>query len=532
MIPAFTRAEVREAEARRVRAAHAEGDPDRLMRSASRAVADEVRDLLAGNPPASPDGEAGPRVCALVGGGDNGGDALYAASFLAEQGVPCAAVCLSSRVHERARAAAEEQGVVCLPAHLPAEDEPLGSSRELAEALDAPIWIDGICGTGLVGGLREPLASRLRELEGIRSERGARVVAIDAPSGQLGDDGEVEGPLLKAERTVTMGAMKSVLALPPASRAAGRVRVHGLGLDMGRSRVILMEEADVPGLIRVPGPDDHKYTRGVVGLVAGSQTYPGAGVLAVLGAQGAGPGMVRLDAPTRVADLALAAAPGVVTRGGRIQAGLVGPGMDEDTRQAARELAGFAASSGLPLIIDAGGLELVPDLRDEGIGEFTVLTPHAGEAAALLGALGRAAPRWRVEEHPAEAARALAQASGARVLLKGATTLLATPDSRVLVAPQGSAWTGVAGAGDVLAGFLAGLAAGWKADRERGLPDRDFDALIAAGAMIHALAGADAARVHGPLGGPIGALDIARALPSVLARLLAESAGRADPVRY
>lgn len=532
MIPAFTRAEVREAEARHVRAARAEGDPDRLMRSAARAVADEVKDVLAAARPAFPGGEASPRVCALVGGGDNGGDALYAASFLAQQGVPCTAVCLSPRVHERARAAAAEQGVACLPAHELAEGEPLRSSPGIVEALSSPIWIDGICGTGLVGAIREPLASRLRELEGIRSERGARVVAIDAPSASSDDDGEIEGPLLKAERTVTMGAMKSLLALPPASRAAGRVRVHELGLDMGRSRVVLMEESDAAALIRAPGPEDHKYTRGVAGLVAGSQTYPGAGVLAALGAQGAGPGMIRLDAPTRVADLVLAAAPGVVTRGGRIQSGLVGPGMDEETRQAARELARFAASSGLPLIIDAGGLELVPELRDQGIGEFTVLTPHAGEAATLLGALGRTTPRWWVEDHPAEAARILAREAGARVLLKGAESLLATPASRIFVTPRGSAWTGVAGAGDVLAGFLAGLAAGWKADRERGLTDRDFDALIAAGAMIHALAGAAAAGSHGPLGGPIGALDIARALPPVLGRLLTPPAGRAEPVGY
>lgn len=531
MIPAFTRAEVREAEARHVRAARAEGDPDRLMRSAARAVADEVKDVLAAARPAFPGGEASPRVCALVGGGDNGGDALYAASFLAQQGVPCTAVCLSPRVHERARAAAAEQGVACLSAHALAEGEPLRSSPGIVEALSSPIWIDGICGTGLVGAIRKPLASRLRELEGIRSERGARVVAIDAPSASS-DDGEIEGPLLKAERTVTMGAMKSLLALPPASRAAGRVRVHELGLDMGRSRVVLMEESDAAALIRAPGPEDHKYTRGVAGLVVGSQTYPGAGVLAALGAQGAGPGMIRLDAPTRVADLVLAAAPGVVTRGGRIQSGLVGPGMDEETRQAARELARFAASSGLPLIIDAGGLELVPELRDQGIGEFTVLTPHAGEAATLLGALGRTTPRWWVEDHPAEAARILAREAGARVLLKGAESLLATPASRIFVTPRGSAWTGVAGAGDVLAGFLAGLAAGWKADRERGLTDRDFDALIAAGAMIHALAGAAAAGSHGPLGGPIGALDIARALPPVLGRLLTPPAGRAEPVGY
>ncbi len=318
----------------------------------------------------------------------------------------------------------------------------------------------------------------------------------------------------------------------PRSYQDGHVYAYERESDREDTQVILIEERDIPQLIRVPGPEDHKYTRGIVGLVAGSHSYPGAGVLAVLGAQGAGPGMIRLDAPPRVEDLALAAAPGIVTQGGRIQAGLIGPGMDEERRQAARELARFSLLSGLPLIIDAGGLELVPELCDTGIGECTVLTPHAGEAASLMRKLGQDTSRNWVETHPREAAQTLSHASGARVLLKGATTFLATADSRIFATPQGSAWTAVAGAGDVLAGFLAGLAAGWKADHEQGLPDRDFDAMIAAGAMIHMLAGKKAAQRHGPIGAPISALDIAHALPSVLGQLLASSQGEAQAVGY
>lgn len=291
---------------------------------------------------------------------------------------------------------------------------------------------------------------------------------------------------------------------------------------MTAASICTLTEDEVHTLIRIPGQGDHKYTRGVVGIVAGSATYPGAGVLAVLGAQAAGPGMVRLDAPERVQNLVIQAAPGVVLTGGRIQAALVGPGMGADTAQSVLELALFAAASHLPLIIDAGAFTYVPQLLESGIGQFSVLTPHAGEAAALLRDIGTEdLQRSWVEDHPVDAAVRLAQLTGARVLLKGSQNVLGTPEGAVILTPPGMGWTGVAGAGDVLAGFIAGLAASWQAECEAGLPQRDFDRLIAAGALIHAKAGRMAAMAHGPKGAPISALDIARTLPAAFGHLLA-----------
>lgn len=564
MIPAFPRALVRAAESALVRSANDEADPERFMRSAARAVCERARAMLGRGAGADEERAAGarggarrrssgaPRVLALAGGGDNGGDALYAASLLADAGVACAVLALHPRLHERGAAAAREAGVEIFEAGALLEAagiERLAGVPEIDALLDAPVWIDGILGTGLKGVPREPLASRLAELDALRDDRGARVLAIDVPSGALDDEGRVEGPLLRAEETVTMAALKSALVLPPASYAAGAVRVHDLGLESplekgeeGTPAVRLVEDPDIVRVVRVPGEGDHKYARGVAGLVAGSDSYPGAGVLACLGAAAAGPGMIRLDAPRRVQDLALSARPGIVTAGGRIQAGLVGPGMDEESEPSVRDLARFCLRSGLPLVVDAGALALVPDFMRDGGGEPAplpgpvVLTPHAGEASALLAALGDARPRRWIEQNPAEAARALAARVGARVLLKGAACVLASPDGSLVAIPKGTGWTGVAGAGDVLAGILVGLLASWRARVETGREAPSFEEAVAVGALVHARAGALAAGRLGPAGAPIGPEEIAAAVPEVigaaLARLTTREDGAAGPVGY
>lgn len=519
MIPAYAPKVVRAAEADTVSRAANEGDPDRLMRIAARAVADAVEEHRRREPPTG-----GIEVCAIAGGGDNGGDALYAAAFLAEDGVRASALAVGSQIHEGAAAACKKAGVAILRAPLssPNADDPADwlSQGEAAQALTAPVWIDGVLGTGLAGAVRDPLAAIIRALADIDVQHGPFIVAVDCPSGLNDEDGEARLPHLRADHTITMGALKTPLVLPPAAYHSTRVSVCDLDIDLPDTRVHVVESADVPRVVRAPGWADHKYTRGVAGLVVGSDTYPGAGILASMGANGAGCGMIRLDAPRRVCDLALARVPGIVAVGGRIQAGLIGPGMDDETRASARELAGFCIAQSLPLVVDAGGLDLVAPMAADGLAETTVLTPHAGEAARMLSALGDTHPRWRVEERPVAAAHELAQSTGATVLLKGARTLIVSPDGSIIVSHQGSGWSAVAGSGDVLAGVLVALSATWQARREQRIEVVPFAELIGVGAWIHAEAGMAAARGLGPAGGPISADQIALAIPGVIGRAL------------
>ena len=177
---------------------------------------------------------------------------------------------------------------------------------------------------------------------------------------------------------------------------------------------------------RTPGPSDDKYRRGVVGVVAGSDTYPGAGLLASFAAAQTGVGMVRLNAPRRVEDLVLAHVPGVVTVGGRIQAGLVGPGCDTDRREDCVELARFCIDSKLPLVIDAGALDEVAGLvaygKERGRSlSRTILTPHHGEAARLLSQLGEETTRAKIDADPLGAARALVELTDAVVVFMAST---------------------------------------------------------------------------------------------------------------
>ena len=297
-----------------------------------------------------------------------------------------------------------------------------------------------------------------------------------------------------------------------------------------------LSEEQVRAYFRAPSPVEDKYRRGVVGVVAGSDTYPGAGLLAAFAASNTGVGMVRLNAPRRVEDLVLAHVPGVVTVGGRIQAGLVGPGCDADRGEDCVELARFCIDSKLPLVIDAGAFDAVAGLvaygKERGRSlSRTILTPHHGEAARLLSQLGEQATRAKVDADPLGAAKTLVELTDAVVVLKSARTLCVFSEysqgQRCITAveiPQETPWAGVAGSGDVLAGTLAGILAAYQARVERLNPgttisEADCGGCAGAGVWLHSQAGAKASRGENAYFRPIQAIDIARRIPDIVGPL-------------
>ncbi|WP_188484689.1 NAD(P)H-hydrate epimerase [Cellulomonas carbonis] len=492
----------------------------------------------------------GSTVVALVGPGNNGGDALHALAHLAGRGVRCVAVLTSAEVHGGGLAALTDRGATVLALVDGAPGRRVWVGDALAEAVAADVVLDGLLGIGARGPLREPAAELVRllgelldrELAGTGKRADAllpEVVAVDVPSGIGVDDGTVPGPVLRADRTVTFGTAKPGLLLPPAAALAGELELVDLGLAAtlaADAAVRRLVADDVPGLWPVPGRTAHKYTRGVVGVVAGTSTYPGAAVLTVAGAQGAGCGMVRYVGPDRVRDAVLAAHPEVVTGGDtdvRVQAWVLGPGLDPaDEEQAARarsvlERLGAAGrpEGRVPVVVDAGALALLPDR----VPPRVVLTPHAGELARLLSSRGTEVSRDDVDAEPLRHARAAHEATGATVLLKGAVTVVVGPGGTWSQA-DAPAWLATAGAGDVLAGVLGAVLAGragargGPGGRAGGDPARADDE-VAVSAALAALVHGRAAHRACP-GGPVTAGDVARALPGTIADLLA-GGGRA-----
>jgi hydroxyethylthiazole kinase-like uncharacterized protein yjeF len=395
----------------------------------------------------------------------------------------------------------------------------------VAEAFAADVLLDGLLGIGARGRLRDG-AARLVDLLGALLEEagpaGPTVLAVDVPSGIGVDDGTVPGPVLPAGRTVTFGVTKPGLLLPPAAYLAGEVEVVDLGL-----RAVLeatevapavrrLTAADVAACWPVPGVGAHKYTRGVLGVLAGSRGYPGAAVLVVAGAQGAGCGMVRYLGPDQVAAAVLAAHPEVVVGPGRVQAWVIGPGLTDDRLGVAAERLGAVLREGLPVVVDAGALSVLPE-RAEG----AVLVPHAGELATLLTARGVEVDRAEVEAEPLRWAREAHDRTGAVVLLKGAVTVVVgggagTGRAGVLAQDDATPWLATAGAGDVLAGvlgaLLAGMAGGAGGTR---LGADDLARAAACAAWVHGRAAVAASG-----GGPVTASRVAAAVPGVLAGLL------------
>ncbi|MGR0158890.1 NAD(P)H-hydrate epimerase [Paenarthrobacter nitroguajacolicus] len=519
MISAFTGQQIRDAEQPLLDSGEGAVLMQRAAYGLAQAVAREVKSRRR---------LSGASVTVLAGKGNNGGDGLFAAALLAGRGMRTTAVLAAAEVHSEALAAFVAAGgrVVQLKA---------SNAEELAVLFAGDdVIIDALLGTGARGGLREASAELVASLQELRPRL---VVACDVPSGVDANSGEVHWPVLEAHVTVTFGGIKAGLMSDPGEGCAGRVELVPIGIEASLERrspdLRRLTAADLGALLPRPGRRAHKYSRGVLGVVAGSARFPGAAALGVHAAALAGVGMVRYLGPQSVAQLVLARTPEALWETddpGRVQAWLLGSGVDgEEQLQRAGDAGTSALAKDLPVIVDAGALSLLP----ERCPAQWILTPHAGELATLLNVFPSTGEvkvtRDDVESRPLHYVRQAAEQSGATVLLKGATTLVSSPSGVVFSQSEGTAWMATAGSGDVLAGVMGSLLA-QAAESIRdddgayaalGLDPADrWAALAAAAASVHGRAGALASADFD--GGPLTASAIAEAVPRVIGSLSAE----------
>ncbi|MBX9882128.1 MAG: NAD(P)H-hydrate dehydratase [Sphingomonas sp.] len=445
--PILTAAEMRAAESTAIDAGTS---VETLMARAGEAVGAWVRRL------------SGAEVLILCGSGNNGGDGYVAARWLAERG---------QRVRVGASAPPRTAAAQAARAAWGGPVEPIEA------VAPAPVLVDALFGTGLTRGLDPALAARLAELAAAASYR----IAVDLPSGVASDDGTLLSPLPRFELTLALGALKPAHLLQPAADKCGAVRLVPIGVDATSEAHVLAP----PAPVRL-GPTDHKYTRGLVAIIAGAMPGAarlageaalrgGAGYALLLGGEGGPAALVaRPYAPEALADR-------------RIGVLVVGPGLGRDDR--ARAKLADALASPHRLLLDGDALHLVAPERLAGRTSPVILTPHQGEFAAMFGDM----PGSKLDR-----ARAAARRVGAVVVLKGADTVIAAPDGRAALTETGVPWLATAGTGDVLAGAIAAALA----------HGGDSFAAAQAGVWRHAAA----ARLLGP--GMI-ADDLARALSEV-----------------
>ncbi|MEV6270191.1 NAD(P)H-hydrate dehydratase [Kribbella sp. NPDC051936] len=450
-----------------------------LMQRAAGGLAVAISNFLGGT--------YGARVVLLIGSGDNGGDALYAGARLARRGAKVTAVLLSPKVHARGLAALTEAGGRGVSTTGEVSAEISGAVEEEIAAAD--VVVDAIVGIGGRPGLRPDALAAVR----LANDNGVPIVAVDTPSGVDVDTGETPEPHVDAALTVTFGTHKICHFVDPAATACGPVHLVDIGLDPSPAEVQAFQASDVRALYPVPHGESDKYSRGVLGLMVGSTQYPGAAVIATSGALAGPVGMVRYIGPDAVASAVREAHPEVVGDG-RVQAWTIGSGLGDDLDiPRIRDL----LDADEPVVLDADGLKA---LDDSGDHVNVLATPHAGELSRLLGV-----DRATVEAERLKHARLAAERFDVTVLLKGSTTVIASPDGEVRVNTNATPWLATAGAGDVLAGLCGSLLAA-------GLSTLDA---AAAGAYLHAAAANLASG-----GGPVTAMTVAQALPEVTRRIL------------
>jgi ADP-dependent NAD(P)H-hydrate dehydratase / NAD(P)H-hydrate epimerase len=489
---------------------------DQMMENAGRGLADIVLDMYA------EDVES--EVVGLVGPGNNGGDTLVALSALVSNGWKARAYLVKRKKDDLVKRFVAAGGEI-----LSGDN----AFQQLAEAIDtADVLLDGVLGTGTKLPLKKEIAELLSEVNDILDgmEESPLVVAVDCPSGVDCDSGEVADETIAADLTVTMAAVKQGLLKLPAFEYTGDLEVVDIGLpeDLPSLQNLKTEVADpdsIAALLPERALDSHKGTFGTALIAAGSVNYTGAALLAGEAAYRVGAGLVTMAIPAPLhATLAgrfpeatwvlLPHEMGVISSNGaevlaknfeRASALLIGPGFGTEnstkefienvlegkylSKKNAQRI-GFVHQETEkneenktklpPMILDADGLKLLAQIKDwhKKIPAPAILTPHPGEMSVLTGL-----SKEEIQEDRQEIASKYAREWGHVVVLKGAFTVIASPDGRMTVIPVASPALARAGTGDVLAGLIVGL-------RAQGLDA--FDAAVA-GAWIHAQAGLYAA---------------------------------------
>jgi hydroxyethylthiazole kinase-like uncharacterized protein yjeF len=465
-----------------------------LMLRAGQAVAGAAMDLV----------EQGP-ILVVAGRGNNGGDGFVAATELVARGRSVSIILLCERdtlQGDAALAARGWKGPV-LPCN--------------ATAIGTPaLIIDALFGAGL----NRPVKGDPHDIIKAINASGAPVLSVDLPSGINGTTGAVMGVAVRASETVTFFRRKPAHLLLPGRLHCGRVRLADIGIDAGvLDQIHPLTFENIPDLWRgafpVPRIDGHKYARGHAVVVSGDVTATGAARLAARGTLRAGAGLVTLASPRDALAINASALTAVMIRAidtkaefadlldKRLNACVIGPGAGVGERT--RDLVLSALSAQRGLVLDADALTSFAELPDPLFDAIkassypqVVLTPHQGEFQRLFSEMDDKNPL----RSKLELARAAAERSGAIVLLKGADTVVASPDGRAAISANAPPWLATAGAGDVLAGVIAGFLA-------QGVPA--FEAACMA-TWMHGEAGSEA-------GPGLIAEDLPEVLPAVFRRL-------------
>jgi hydroxyethylthiazole kinase-like uncharacterized protein yjeF len=469
-----------------------------LMLSAGQAVAEAALGLV----------EEGP-ILVVAGPGNNGGDGFVAAAELAAQGREVSIILMCERDALKGDAASAARGWK-YPV-LPFTPQAIGKPA---------LIIDALFGAGL----SRPVEGDPREMIEAINANGAAVLAVDLPSGVNGTSSAIMGAAVRATETVTFFRKKPAHLLLPGRASCGRVRVADIGID---ARVLdeIRPQAfeNTPQFWRksfpVPGIDGNKFSRGHVLVVSGDIASTGAARLSARGALRAGAGLVTLASPRDALAVNAAALTAVMVRAidtpiefgealgdKRFNTVVIGPGAGVSERT--RALVHTALSAQRRLVLDADALTSfaeAPHVLFEAIkaekDTQVVLTPHEGEFPRLFSDLSNKMPgRSKLER-----VRDAAERSGAVVLLKGPDTTVAAPDGRATIAANAPPWLATAGAGDVLAGVIAGLLA-------QGVPA--FEA-ASQGVWMHG----EAAREAGP---GLIAEDLPEVMPAVVRHIYDE----------
>lgn len=476
----------------------------------------------------------------LAGQGSNGGDGLVAARALADRGWPVVALVAGGPRRFAARAAAQRAYLARLAGYgVPVLTLDGATAAAVLDRHPGALVVDAVSGTGVRGPLRAEAATALAAAR----ERGGAVLAVDLPTGVDPDTGRVSAGAVAADRTVAMAFLKPGHLLWPGAGLCGAVEVAPIGLGpfadaSGEAAMEWVTEAEARALAPERTPTLHKGEAGRILVVAGSPGFGGAAVLATLGALASGAGLVTAATPPEVRAALLARAPAAMAladdadlevRAAAADAVAMGPGLGRGPETVGRVRAVLARAR--RLVLDADALTALAGLGEAAwrelrrspaaAGGALVLTPHPGEAATLLAVPDEGRPVWpegssadaaAVDAGRLEAARALARASGAVVLLKGRPTAVAHPDGRLRLNGSGGPVLATGGTGDVLTGLVGGLLA-------QGLDAFDAAAL---GAYLHGRAGEQAAE-----GGDRGvtAAEVAAALPAAWRLLLAGDEG-------